>query len=65
MFEYHYGVPGFLIWTFHIIIGFILFYLGYQIINNQPISQFYAYTLIIVGTLAIAYHAHLMFLNPN
>lgn len=65
MFEYHYGIPGFLIWIFHIIIGLVLFYLGYKIINNQPISQFYALTLIVTGTLAIAYHAHLMFVNMN
>jgi len=65
MFQYHYDAPGFLIWIFHIIIGLVLFYIGYQIINNQKISQFSALTLIVSGTLAIAYHTHLMFVNMN
>lgn len=63
MFEYHYNVPGILIWFFHIAIGFILFYLGYEIINHKPISQVSAFILIVTGTLAMAYHTHLMFLS--
>ena len=61
MTTYSFGIPGFAIWSFHIIFGFFLAYIGYMLLNKKDISQPLSITLIIVGTLAIAYHAHLVY----
>lgn len=68
---YSYGIPGKLIWTTHIIIGIILFYIGYNLLNNVPINKNLAILLVILGSLAMLYHAHLFYtystsnINPN
>jgi ABC-type transporter Mla maintaining outer membrane lipid asymmetry permease subunit MlaE len=59
---YSYGVPNEVIWTMHLIIGFVIAYVGYCQLNNYTISQMLALILIITGVLAMMYHGHLMYL---
>ena len=62
---YSYGVPDKFIWTMHIIIGFIIAYVGYSQLNHYNISQILAILLIILGVLAMLYHGHLMYLGKQ
>lgn len=60
---YSFGIPGTFIWALHIIIGIILAYLGYNILNQQPINNNIGILLLIVGASAIFYHSHLWYLH--
>lgn len=62
---YSYGVPEYVIWLLHLIVGLILIYVGYMAINGRPIGQILAIVLIVGGAMAILYHSHLMFFGPN
>jgi hypothetical protein len=59
--QYSFGIPGPAIWLTHIIIGLILVYIGYNLLNNKEIGQPLIIGLIVVGTLVILYHAHLFY----
>ncbi len=61
--EYSFGIPGNLLWTGHIIMGTLLFYIGYQLLNDNMPKQWIAILLLVLGALAIAYHGHLMYVN--
>ena len=61
--QYSYGIPGPVIWTFHVLIGLLLLYVGHKALNNQPINQMISVILMILGTLVILYHGHLAYLN--
>jgi len=63
--NYSYGIPGIAIWSSHIAIGIILFYVGYSLINSKPINQWLAILLIVLGSLAVAYHGHLLYVNKS
>ena len=56
---YHFNIPGRFIWTFHIILGIILTYLGYITLNDRPLTQSMSLFLILSGILAIIYHLHI------
>lgn len=58
---YSFGIPGSVIWTFHIIIGFVLAYIGYMLLNGKEISQPLIISLMVIGTLVILYHSHLFY----
>ena len=58
---YNYGIPGYVIWTFHILFGLFLIYLGYLLLHKQHISENIAVIIIVLGSLASLYHAHLYF----
>jgi hypothetical protein len=58
---YSFGMPGPVIWTFHIIIGLTLLYIGYQIYNDQPINKNFGILLMVLGALAPLYHAYLFY----
>lgn len=60
---YSFNLPGPLVWTFHICYGMFLAYIGYKLLNKEPITQFSVLTLIITGVLAILYHSHLFYLH--
>jgi len=62
---YSFGIPGNAIWIMHIIIGFIISYVGYAQLNHQNISQNLSIILIVLGVLAMLYHGHLMYLNDK
>lgn len=56
---YNFGVPGPLIWSFHILIGLYLTFLGYRLLNQKSPHQVEAIGLIVTGVLALLYHGHL------
>ena len=60
-YTYHFGVPGSLIWTSHIILGLFFIYLGYLIQEKKPVSKFIGTSLIVLGSIMILYHAHLWY----
>ena len=47
----------------HIIIGFLIMYVGYVELNNRGISQILSIMLILSGFVAISYGGYLMYLN--
>lgn len=57
--KYSFGVPSIVIWISHILIGISLFYIGYQF-SIQKYSKNYSLFLIILGSLAVSYHFHLL-----
>ena len=59
--EYHFGVPGILIWITHILSGLILLYIGYVGVNTGKISKNMSLILIVEGALASLYHAHIWY----
>ena len=71
--SYHYNVPAMFIWIFHILFGGFLIFVGWQIsrakaTKTENKSQQYVSSLppwiglvlLILGTLALFYHLHLM-----
>ncbi len=60
-YTYHFGVPGPLIWTSHILFGLFFIYLGYLIQEQKPVSKFIGTSLIVLGSIMILYHAHLWY----
>ena len=58
---YHFGVPAVLVWTSHIIIGALLVYIGYLIIEKKPIGKWIGILLILIGIIAAIYHAHIWY----
>ncbi len=61
--DYSFGVPGKVVWTVHIIVGLFLFWVGYRLLNNQPVDQKVALILVILGPIVAAYHSHLFYIN--
>jgi hypothetical membrane protein len=58
---YHFGVPGYLVWTSHILIGFFLIYVGWILYEKKRMDKYTPILLIVVGVLAALYHAHIWF----
>lgn len=57
--EYNFGIPSFIIHLGHLLIGTFLIYIGYyQKINKQT-----GMILVVLGSLAIVYHGHLLILD--
>ena len=56
---YNYGIPGYVIWIFHILFGISLIYLGYSILHKETISENIGIIIIVIGSLASLYHVHL------
>lgn len=61
--EYSFGIPGNMIWTGHMLMGALFAYIGYLLLNDLPIRQIFAILLLVLGSLAVAYHGHLMYVN--
>jgi len=61
--NYSYGLPGWLIWSLHIIIGFSLLYLGRIITNGEPLPTYIGLAFVALGAIQVAYHSHLWYLN--
>ena len=59
--SYSFGVPGSVIWSFHIIFGLFLVYLSYMSLEGKcnEINKYVYIALLCVGVLAILYHTHL------
>jgi hypothetical protein len=61
MLTYSFGVPSIAVWTSHLLIGAFLVYIGWKLNKNEPINKNLAIVLIVLGALAILYHAHLAY----
>ena len=57
--SYHFGVPSWIVWMQHIIIGILLIYVGYIGINKGIISRNMSIVVLVLGVLAALYHLHL------
>jgi hypothetical protein len=60
---YSFGVPGYVIWTTHILIGIILFYMGWELNHGRPLPEAFSIGLMIVGAMVATYHSHLALIN--
>lgn len=56
---YHFGIPGHLVWTSHILIGLYLIYIGWVLYDKKKLDKFSPIVLIVIGVLATLYHAHI------
>ena len=59
--NYHFGVPGFVVWITHILSGILLIYVGYTNLNEKHVDKITSLILIISGSLASLYHLHLWY----
>lgn len=57
--SYSFGVPGYVVWTSHILIGLYLIYVGWTLQETKKIDKYSPIILIVLGTLAALYHAHI------
>ena len=57
--SYHFGVPGYAVWTSHILIGLYLMHVGWMLYDKKKADKFAPIVLIVMGFLALAYHAHI------
>lgn len=65
MSTYTYGVPGTVIYLFHIFVGLYLFYLGFKLTQNQKLADYNKYILITLGSVAILYQSWLWYRFPK
>jgi len=61
--SYSFGTPGLLVWLSHIGIGLYFLYLGYHMVRQSPLTINHGIILVILGSMAALYHAHIMFIN--
>lgn len=57
--SYHFGVPGYAVWTSHILIGIFLVYVGWSLYDKKRLDKYSPIVLIVIGVLAALYHAHI------
>ncbi len=60
-YTYAYGLPYQLVQSLHLIIGALLVYVGYQLLNKKSVGQNVTLVLIVLGSLAFVYHLHLLY----
>ena len=53
---YHFGVPGYAVWTSHILIGLYLVYVGWVLYDKKRLDKSAPIVLIVLGVLAALYH---------
>lgn len=58
---YHFGVPGFAVWTSHILIGLYLIYVGWVLYDKKRLDKYAPILLIVLGVLAALYHSHIWY----
>ena len=63
--SYSFGVSGPVIWGMHIIVGGVLFYMGYELNQKRPLPEFLNILLMVVGAMVATYHTHLAYLHYN
>jgi hypothetical protein len=62
---YSFGVPGYAVWTSHILIGLFLVYAGWVLYDKKKLDKYTPIVLIVLGVLAALYHAHIWFVYMN
>ncbi len=63
--KYSFGASSELVWMSHIMIGLLLIYIGYNNLTHRPVPITLNLLLIVLGSLATLYHAHLWYLNNS
>lgn len=58
---YHFGLPGQLIWSVHIVFGLFLAYVGSELMANRPLDRRIPQVLLMVGVIMALYHAHIWY----
>lgn len=58
---YHFGVPGYAVWTSHILIGIYLVYVGWVLYDKKRLDKYAPIVLIVLGVLAALYHSHIWY----
>lgn len=59
MIKYYGNIPGPVIWCIHILVGLMLAYIGYLLINDKPLPKPLKVVLLVLGLLMIVYHSYL------
>lgn len=62
---YHFGIKGSIIWSSHILMGGLISYVGYNMLNNNNIDTRLIYLIIIIGISAILNHSYLWVLKEK
>ena len=62
---YSFGVPGTVVWSSHILIGILLAYIGYLIVEKKHIDKYLGILLIVLGVLAAIYHLHIWYTSSS
>lgn len=62
---YSFGLPGSLVWITHIVVGAMLAYIGYNILNKKSLNPNWGILLLVLGVMVGFYHAHLWYLNKS
>ena len=58
---YHFGVPAVLVWLSHILIGLLLIYVAYLIIEGKTVNKWIGILLLLIGVIAALYHVHIWY----
>jgi uncharacterized membrane protein len=59
---YSFGVPGYAVWTSHILIGIYLVYVGWVLYDKKRLDKYAPIILIVLGVLAALYHGHIWYI---
>ena len=59
--SYSFGVPGYVVWTSHILIGLYLVYVGWVLYDKKKLDKYTPIVLIVLGVLAMLYHIHIWY----
>lgn len=62
---YHFGIKGSIIWSSHILMGGLISYVGYNMLNNNNIDIRLTYLIIIIGISAVLNHSYLWVLKAK
>ncbi len=61
IYKYHFGVSNELIWSSHLLMGFFLIYVGYELIMKRRLPEYVALVVVVLGAVGALYHAHLWY----
>jgi hypothetical protein len=62
---YHFGVPAVAVWISHILIGVLLIYISYLIIEHKSIDKWLGILLFVIGLFGALYHIHIWYVERN
>ena len=61
--KYNFGVPCYVVYSSHILMGLFFAYIGYLLIEGKKINKWISIALVVIGVLAIMYHSHLWYVK--
>ena len=62
---YHFNVPAVLVWVSHILIGLLLIYVSYLIIEHKNINKWLGILLFVIGLIGALYHIHIWYVERS